>query len=154
MAVIIEIQGVIPTPLASDLATRNRMKAVKLSGSDAELRVRAAFSTAGVRYRLNDRRFPGTPDLCNARRNIAVFVHGCFWHRHSGCRKATTPKKNRRFWLQKFESNKRRDRRKARELTRMGFSVLTIWECETESPKRLQRKIDNYLNALDRRRSS
>ena len=154
MAVIIEIEGVIATPSASDPATTKRMKAVKLSGSEAELRVRAAFSTAGVRYRLNDCRFPGTPDLCNATRNIAVFVHGCFWHRHSGCCKATTPKKNRRFWLQKFESNKKRDRSKARKLTRMGFSILTIWECETKSPERLQRKVDSYLDALGRRRAS
>lgn len=140
--------GVSIPPRASDEATARRMKAVRLHGSAPELRVRKAFSALGVRYRLNDVRFPGSPDLCNARRKIAVFVHGCFWHRHAGCPRATTPRRNRQFWLTKFEANRRRDRAKASALRRLGFKVLTIWECEAEREQALVRKVARYLKSL------
>lgn len=89
---------------------------------------------AGIRFRTNCADLPGSPDLSNRRRRIAVFVHGCYWHHHTGCKYATVPKRNRAFWLAKLEANKRRDRRKARELRKLGFKVVTVWECETRRP--------------------
>lgn len=110
------------------------MKAVRRSGTGPETAVADALRGAGVRFRRNTRALPGSPDLSNARRRVAIFVHGCYWHHHSGCRYATVPKRNRRFWLAKMAANKLRDRKKASELRRLGFRVITVWECETRRP--------------------
>ncbi len=114
-----------------------RMGNIRQSGTDPELRVRRAATAVGLRYRLDNRDLPGSPDLANRRQKWAVFVHGCFWHRHSGCRKATTPKSNRDFWTAKFARNQTRDQRVATELQSLGFSVVVVWECETGSPSQL-----------------
>lgn len=95
-----------------------------------------------MRLQRPKRNLPGSPDLANIRLGIAVFVHGCFWHHHRGCRKATIPQRNRAFWLAKFERNRARDRQVARKLRRLGFRVVTIWECDGA---RLDRLIDRLL---------
>jgi len=105
------------------------MAGVRRSGTDAERRVRKAASQAGLRYRLDNRDLPGSPDLANRRRKWAIFVHGCFWHRHEGCKRATTPKSNRAFWLAKFKRNQERDRRVEMELRAQGYEVIVVWEC-------------------------
>ena len=85
----------------------------------------------GLAYNKNDASLPGTPDFYFPTANVAVFVHGCFWHGHEGCRKGTKrPRTNTKFWCEKIEENKRRDRRKARQLRRSGVSVYTVWECD------------------------
>src|SRR5687768_16771374 len=98
-----------------DRATRSRMMAA-ISGRNTvpELSVRRALHAAGLRFRLHRRDLPGSPDLVLARFKAVVFVHGCFWHRHRGCRFATTPRSNASFWSQKFEANVERDRRQTR----------------------------------------
>lgn len=85
----------------------------------------------GLRYRKNVRTLPGSPDFANRRAAWAVFVNGCYWHHHTGCRRATVPKTNREFWIKKFAANRRRDARAVRELRLRGLQVLIIWECET-----------------------
>lgn len=104
--------------------------------------VRRAARAMGLRLQRPKRNLPGSPDLANIRLGIAVFVHGCFWHHHRGCRKATIPQRNRAFWLAKFERNRARDRQVARKLRRLGFRVVTIWECDGA---RLDRLIDRLL---------
>lgn len=115
--------------LTTTAAISNRMAGVRRSGTDAERRVRKAATQAGLRYRLDNRDLPGSPDLANRRRKWAIFVHGCFWHRHEGCKRATTPKSNRAFWLAKFKRNQERDRRVEMELRARGYEVIVVWEC-------------------------
>jgi len=122
------------------------MARVRQRGTKPELRIRALLTRLGIRYRLNASSLPGTPDIVNRRARKAIFVHGCFWHRHAGCRKATTPKRNKTFWLQKFRANEARDKRKFDELHALGFGVLVIWECELESPTDLGDRLKLFWN--------
>ena len=112
--------------------TSRRMKAVRRAGTDAEVAVRHALAGLGVRYRLNVQSLPGSPDLANRAQRFAIFVHGCFWHRHPGCSQASTPKSNRRFWREKFRANILRDRRAVKALEQSGFRVVVVWGCEAQ----------------------
>jgi len=110
------------------------MRRVRQRHTPAELQVRRVLHAIGGRFRINVRGLPGSPDVANRTKRRAIFVHGCYWHRHPGCSRATTPSKNRGFWEAKFADNMRRDRRKEQELRASGFDVLTVWECETKDP--------------------
>jgi len=121
------------------------MRSVGRSATGAELRVRELLDAAGVRYETNVENLPGSPDVVLPDRKLCLFVHGCFWHRHPGCKKTTTPKTNREFWTKKFEANVRRDRRIAEELRALGWEVVVIWECETEDPETLRRRLSETL---------
>ena len=96
---------------------------------------------AGLRFRLHDRRLPGCPDLVLRKHHTAVFVHGCFWHRHIGCPLTTSPKSNLEFWQQKFDGNVRRDRRNTELLEAAGWRVICVWECELRYPSKLAERI-------------
>jgi DNA mismatch endonuclease (patch repair protein) len=85
---------------------------------------------------LDDKRLPGRPDIVLPKYRAAVFVHGCFWHRHTGCKVASTPKSNTEFWIDKFERNVARDTRVAGELGVLGWRVFVVWECELGSKRR------------------
>jgi DNA mismatch endonuclease (patch repair protein) len=85
-----------------------------------------------MHYTTNNRDLPGAPDLANRSKQWAIFVHGCFWHHHARCSRATTPKRNAQFWLAKFARNRERDRASSRALRSMGYRVLVIWQCEAE----------------------
>ena len=102
-----------------------------------ELRVRRVAHALGLRYRLHRSDLPGTPDLVFPKWHVAMFVNGCFWHRHEGCPKAYSPKSRVDFWQRKFAGNVERDRRVAEELRRTGWRPVVIWECETEDPENL-----------------
>jgi len=117
------------------------MRAVRQERTGGELAVRRALRSIGVSAHYNVKSLPGSPDLVTHDGHIAIFVHGCFWHRHLGCPRTTTPKHNRRFWLAKFRANVSRDRRKARALRARGVSVLVIWECETRHPNNVVAKL-------------
>jgi DNA mismatch endonuclease (patch repair protein) len=114
------------------------MSGIKGRDTQPEVIVRSFLHRAGLRFRLHDRKLPGRPDIVLARYKTAILVHGCFWHRHQGCRFCYMPKSNRAFWKAKFAANVERDARKARELRRAGWRVITIWECRI-TPKDLQR---------------
>ena len=88
------------------------MRAVRSRDTAPEMAVRRFLHAAGLRYRLHDRRLPGVPDLVFPSRRVALFVHGCFWHRHPGCRYASTPKSRQEYWLPKFKANVERDAKK------------------------------------------
>lgn len=129
-----------------DPARSAQMARVRSRDTKPEMRVRRAVHAAGLRYRLHDRRLPGTPDLVFPSRRIVLFVHGCFWHRHPNCDAARLPKTRRDFWLPKLAGNVTRDKRQRRELVKLGWKVLVAWECETKNPHRLAalaRKIRN-----------
>lgn len=111
----------------------------RIRGKDTrpELRVRSAAHALGLRFRLHRRDLPATPDLVFPKRRIALLVHGCFWHRHEGCRKAYTPKSRVPFWENKFAENVARDARKQAALAEDGWTPVVIWECETDDPTQL-----------------
>jgi DNA mismatch endonuclease, patch repair protein len=124
---------------ATDAKRSALMARVRQKGTAPELIVRAIVRRHGHRFGTNGNGLPGSPDLFDRRRRLAVFVHGCFWHRHSGCRATTTPKQNKEYWITKFEANVVRDRRQKQQLRRMGFRVLTVWECQAKSKSKLAR---------------
>lgn len=117
------------------------MSQVKSKDTSAEQRVRRTAHSLGLRFRLQRRDLPGTPDLTFPKHRTVVFVHGCFWHRHSNCQKATFPKSRVEFWRCKFERTIARDRTVVKDLRSMHWTVAIIWECETKSQKVLAQRI-------------
>ena len=124
----------------SDVHTKEQrsynMSRIKGKDTKPEEVVRKYLFSRGLRFRKNDKRYPGHPDLVLPKYHTIVFVHGCFWHRHPGCRYATTPKSNTEFWQKKFDANVRRDKDEQKQLKDMGWKVLIVWECELKKDKR------------------
>lgn len=110
-----------------------------------EMVVRHLLHAIGRRFRLHRRDLPGTPDIVLPGSRKAIFVHGCFWHRHEGCARATTPKTRAEFWQEKFDRNVARDERKEAELRAAGWDVTTVWECETRDPATLEIRLRDWL---------
>ena len=131
-----------PSPERSALMARVGQKNTK-----PELIVRKLLYGLGYRYRLHRKDLPGTPDICFISRKKAVFVHGCFWHRHEGCRRTTTPKTRTDFWEEKFRQNVARDRRKIDDLRQLGWNALIVWECETEDTPELESRLIDFLSS-------
>ncbi|MEQ6491905.1 very short patch repair endonuclease [Pseudomonas aeruginosa] len=129
------------------------MRAVKRAHTAPEIIVRQTLHALGLRFRLQRRDLPGSPDIVLPRFRTAIFVHGCFWHRHPDCRYATTPKTRQEYWLPKFMANVERDARKESQLRELGWRVLIIWECETRDRRelmmRLRREFDLHDLAVD-----
>lgn len=123
------------------------MSKVRSKDTSPELRVRRLAHALGYRFRLHRRDLPGCPDLVLPSRRKVIFVHGCFWHRHPGCPKATTPKSRVAFWTAKFQRNVERDREAEAKLHSLGWKVRTIWECQTKDPEELQRLLTLSLDA-------
>jgi DNA mismatch endonuclease, patch repair protein len=115
-----------------------------------ELAVRRMAHRLGLRFRVHRKDLPGRPDLVFAKHGLALFVHGCFWHRHRGCANATMPKTRPEFWQRKFEGNVERDHRNCEDLARLGWRTLIIWECEAEDPARLESILSDALAPADR----
>lgn len=111
------------------------MSGIKGKNSLPEMLVRKALFAMGHRFRLHRRDLPGTPDIAMPSRKIAIFVHGCFWHAHQGCKYAKTPSTRTDFWTAKLQGNVDRDRRAADRLAELGWRVLTVWECSTRDPE-------------------
>lgn len=108
------------------------MRAVRRMGTGPERDLERALVSAGLHFAKNDRSLPGSPDFVFPQARVAVFVHGCFWHRHRNCKLATMPRSNLDYWRAKFAANKRRDRAKTAALRRLGWRVLAVWQCEIE----------------------
>jgi DNA mismatch endonuclease (patch repair protein) len=138
-----------PRPkLVSDPQRQALMRRVRRAGTPAEKAVASLCRDLGLRYRLNVRSLPGSPDLANKKGGWAIFVHGCFWHRHPGCAKATMPKRNAKFWREKFEANSRRDEIKIAALEAAGYHVAIVWECETFDLQSLRRRFQRWPKRL------
>lgn len=138
--------GTAVDPRRSALMSRIRGRDTK-----PELVVRRLAHALGYRFRLHRKDLPGSPDLVFPSRRQAIFVHGCFWHRHSGCSKTTTPKTRADFWNKKFEANKERDARQHAELAAMGWDVLVVWECETKYLEFLAGRLREFLGRTRKR---
>ncbi|MDX6610693.1 MAG: mismatch endonuclease, patch repair protein [Solirubrobacterales bacterium] len=122
------------------------MARVRQRHSAPEQAVRQILRSLQIPYRLHRRSLPGTPDIVLPDRNCVIFVHGCFWHRHVSCSKATTPKTRIPFWVDKFEKNVARDRRNAREVRKLGWKVVTVWECQCKHPEKLSKRLKRSLS--------
>ena len=108
------------------------MSRIKGKDTKPEIAVRQYLFANGFRFRKNDKRYPGKPDIVLPKYHTISFVHGCFWHRHEGCKQATTPKSRTDFWLEKFQKNVQNDAKHIQELKNMGWKVIVLWECELE----------------------
>jgi len=128
-------------PPALDDTRSALMRRVRRRDTSPERAVAGALRALGLAYRKNVRSLPGSPDFANKRRRWAVFVHGCYWHQHRGCKRATVPKHNRAFWQAKFAANRKRDATAIRELRRRGFKVVVVWECEGAGAEERLREI-------------
>lgn len=135
-------------PVASSPDALARMKRQRQRDTRPELIVRKVLHRLGMRYRTHNRELPGSPDIANRGRRWAVFVHGCYWHHHEGCPRATIPRNNRDFWIEKFEANRARDARKTAELERLGYEVIVVWECETKNNGALESRLRGYVERI------
>lgn len=128
------------------------MSRVASKHTKPERLVRSLLHRLGYRYTVNgpkNKTLPGRPDIVFPARKIALFVHGCFWHRHQGCKTATIPKSNTAYWLAKFERNRERDRETETALVAKGWQVITIWECELKHFDVLAARLINTLPRVD-----
>lgn len=117
------------------------MSHIRGKDTKIEVEVRKYLFSKGYRFRKNDRRYPGTPDIILPKYHVAIFIHGCFWHRHEGCKDAATPKTRTEFWLDKFDRNVKNDQIKQEKMKELGWRVIVIWECELKK---------NFQGTMDR----
>jgi DNA mismatch endonuclease (patch repair protein) len=111
------------------------MSRVRSVDTNPEKIVRSWLHLNGWRFRLHDKILPGSPDIVMKKYGTVIFIHGCFWHSHQGCRRATIPKTNREFWEKKLKGNLERDKKAREQLSQMGWKVIVIWECEVKNGK-------------------
>ena len=123
------------------------MRRIRSKDTKPEMRVRRLAHGMGYRYRLHASDLPGRPDLVFRPRRKAIFVHGCFWHRHPGCAHNRLPRTRREFWRRKLNENARRDQINQYTLQKMGWRVLVIWECETTNPDHLAEVVTQFLGS-------
>jgi len=125
------------------------MSRIRSKDSVPELRVRSFLHRKGFRFRLHDKKLPGSPDIVLKKHRTAIFVHGCYWHRHQGCKQGSYfPKKPRQglnFWKEKFEKNVQRDKKNRDILEKTGWKVVVIWECETKNEEALQEHLKSIF---------
>jgi len=136
----------------SDTFTREKrsaiMRAIKSKNTQPEMIVRKLVSAMGYRYRLHRHDLPGTPDLVFVRRGKIIFVHGCFWHGHEFCKGGRIPKSNKTYWSNKINRNRERHARAVAKLRRLGWGVMTIWECQMASRDTLIRRLLRFLGPV------
>ena len=126
------------------MKTSERMSRIKSKETKPEQKVRHFLYSKGYRYRKNDSSLPGSPDIAMKNRKVAIFVNGCFWHGHDGCKYAQKPKTNVDFWEKKIANNKARDEKNRLTLVSMGYTVITVWECA------IRDSFDERMNRLIR----
>lgn len=125
------------------------MASVHNKNTRPEVIVRKYLFAHGYRFRKNDSRYPGKPDVVLPRYHTVIFVHGCFWHRHPGCSKATTPATNEEFWMSKFKRNVERDLIVQKQLSDLGWRVILVWECELSSKKKRDMRLESLLEEIN-----
>ncbi|MGH1421597.1 MAG: very short patch repair endonuclease [Hyphomonas sp.] len=134
------------TDIVSPEKRSRMMSGIRGKNTKPELILRKILFRNGFRYRLHRKDLPGKPDIVLAKWNAAIFVHGCFWHRHSGCRLTTTPATRPEFWKQKFEANVDRDKRNKAQLLAAGWRVAIVWECGMrKDPELIAARLSDWL---------
>ena len=123
------------------------MSRIKSGNTKPEKLVRSIMHSLGYRFRLHDKNLPGKPDIVLKKYQVAVFVNGCFWHQHKGCRKASKPKSNNEYWDKKLSRNSERDLLNMKALKSLGWKCFVVWECETRNPDILTNKISIFMES-------
>lgn len=130
---------------------KEMMSRIRTKGTELELAVRGYLHSKGFRIKLHEKRLPGKPNIVLPRCETYIFVHGCFWHQHQDCKKATIPNTNRSFWANKVTENKERDKRVSSELQALGWKVINIWQCKTRTTRSLEKSLLSELLPLKER---
>ncbi len=125
------------------------MSRIKGSDTKPEIAVRSFLHRQGLRFRVNDKNLPGKPDIVLKKYRTIVFVDGCFWHRHTGCKFAYTPKSRIEFWNEKFKSNVKRDKKVNTMLKEQSWNVVRIWQCETKTSEKLSHLTNQITNGVE-----
>lgn len=125
-----------------------RMSRIRGVNTKPEITLRSALHKLGFRFRLHVKELPGTPDIVLPKYNAVIFVHGCFWHHHRGCKIGTTPKSNTGFWQEKFKRNRGRDARNIKVLRSTGWRVMIAWECKIDTPTRAKQEAERLISKL------
>ena len=126
------------------------MAAIRSKDTKPEIGLRKGLFARGLRYRKNVRSLPGKPDIVFSRAKLAIFVHGCFWHRHEGCKIASEPKSNTAFWNAKFARNINRDIENSQRLSSLGWHIAVVWECELNSARKLEQQVALITDLVSR----
>jgi DNA mismatch endonuclease, patch repair protein len=124
------------------------MRRVHSENTTPEKKVRSLLHKLGFRFRLHRKDLPGNPDILLPRHRTAIFVHGCFWHRHPGCSRASTPATNQNYWLPKFNRTVKRDLKNQCDLQCSGWNVIIVWECELRDLDLLSKRLKNEIRGL------
>lgn len=127
------------------------MSRIKNKNTKPEELVRKELFKRGLRYRKNVKKLPGCPDIIFPKYNVAVFINGCFWHIHEDCKYFKWPENNKEFWMNKLLGNKRRDIENIKELEKMGWKVIVVWECELKKKYRAERLNKLYLEITEKK---
>lgn len=135
-------------------AERSRlMSKIRSKNTGPERAVRSLLHRAGHRFRIHVRSLPGTPDVVLPASRVVVFVHGCFWHRHKGCKVATSPKTHKKFWNEKFARNVANDQKHRRRLRRLGWRVVVVWACQLKNPPKILARVEAAMAPRPPKRS-
>ncbi len=121
------------------------MSKIRSKDTKPEITLRKAFFAKGFRYRINDKKLPGKPDIVFPKYKTIIFVHGCFWHDHKGCKRAHLPKSNTNYWENKIRRNKERDAENQELLSALGWKICIVWECETNKKEKLKSVVDKII---------
>jgi DNA mismatch endonuclease, patch repair protein len=124
------------------------MGRIRSTNTAPEKRVRSLLHRLGYRYSLKRKDLPGKPDITLVRHKTAILVHGCFWHQHKQCKRSNTPKTNKSYWISKIEGNIKRDKRNYAKLRKIGWRVITLWECQTKKNDELKARMTIKLKGL------
>ena len=130
--------------MADHLSVKKRswnMSLIRSANTKPEIAVRKILHSLGFRFRLHKKNFPGKPDIVLKKHKTAIFVHGCFWHQHKGCKRSNIPKTNKSYWVTKLERNKKRDALHKKELKKMDWKTIVVWECEIKTPEKLGKRL-------------
>jgi DNA mismatch endonuclease (patch repair protein) len=124
------------------------MSKIRSKNTKPEIALRKALFAKGYRYRINDKNLPGKPDIVLSKYKTAIFIHGCFWHEHEGCKRSHLPKSNIEYWKNKIRSNKERDNNNKNQLVALGWGVVVVWECEVKTAEKLESVVNNIVDSL------
>lgn len=126
------------------------MSKIRSKNTQPELTLRKALFAKGYRFRVNDNKLPGKPDIVLSKYKTVIFVHGCFWHGHEYCKDSSTPKTNTEFWCKKIEDNRKRDEKNMIELLSLDWNVIIVWECEIQKKSNLESLLKKITTQLDK----
>ena len=125
------------------------MSKIRSNNTKPEILLRKALFAKGLRYKINDKKLQGKPDIVLPKYKTVIFVHGCFWHNHKGCKRAHLPKSNVEYWENKIKTNEERDLKNKEILKKLGWNVIVIWECELNTKEKIEQTVTNLTKSFE-----